>query len=69
MDVAKRPPPAVIHIRIDQVEPLAGAAEVEKGDALAFAGWMELIRAVAALLGSSDAPPIGEQWDDAGRRP
>ena len=58
MDAAKRPPPAVIHIRIDQTEPLAGTAEVEKGDALAFVGWMELIRAVAALLGSSDAPPI-----------
>jgi hypothetical protein len=57
MDVAKRPPPAVIHIRIDQAEPLAGTAEVDKGDALAFEGWMGLIRAVAALLGSSAAPP------------
>ncbi len=61
MDVANRPPPAVIHIRIDQTEPLAGTAEVEKGDALAFVGWMELIRAVAALLGSSDAPPVGDR--------
>jgi hypothetical protein len=61
MDAAKRPPTAVIHIRIDQTEPLAGTAEVEKGDALAFVGWMELIRAVAALLGSSDAPPIGDR--------
>lgn len=44
-----RPTP-LIRLRINQVEPLAGAAESEDGVEVAFDGWMELIGAIAELL-------------------
>ena len=42
------------------MEPLAGAATMEDERTLAFEGWMELIRVVAALLGSNDTPPVDD---------
>ena len=52
--------PALIHIRIERSEPLAGTATSEDGRTLAFEGWMELIRVIAALLPSTEAAP-GDQ--------
>ena len=58
--------PAVIRIRIDRSEPLVGAATIEDGRTLAFEGWMELIRVVAALLGSTDAPSVNDSHAGGG---
>ncbi len=49
--------PALIRIRVERSEPLVGTATSEDGRTLAFEGWMELIRVIAALLASTDAPP------------
>jgi hypothetical protein len=49
----------VITVRVERLEPLAGTAATEDGAERAFDGWMELIGAVAALIGS-DRPGVGD---------
>lgn len=43
----------VIRLRIRRVEPLAGTVETEDGAQRVFSGWMELIGAIAELIGGS----------------
>ncbi len=42
-----------IRLRLQQLEPLKGTAATEEGVDLAFEGWMELIGAIAEILGHS----------------
>jgi hypothetical protein len=51
----------VIRIRIQRSEPLTGTAVTEDGSTVGFEGWMELIGAVAELLGSTDHPCTGDR--------
>ncbi len=57
MPAAKRPPPAVIRIRIERAAPLAGTAATEGGTALAFEGWLELLHVLATLIGGEGGSP------------
>lgn len=41
----------VIRIRIQRLEPLTGTAAADDGAGVSFEGWMELIGALAELLG------------------
>jgi hypothetical protein len=43
---------SVIRVRILRLQPLAGTASTEDGAEFVFEGWMELIGAVANLIGS-----------------
>lgn len=43
----------VIRLRIRRVEPLAGTVITEDGAERVFSGWMELIGAIAELIGGS----------------
>ena len=43
----------VIRLRIRRVEPLAGTVVTEDGAERVFSGWMELIGAIAELIGGS----------------
>ncbi len=54
----------VIRIRIQRLDPLTGTAAADDGAGVSFEGWMELIGAVAELLGFSD-----RSWDRARQRP
>ncbi|WP_046472207.1 hypothetical protein [Allosalinactinospora lopnorensis] len=60
-NASERPLPMVIRLRVERTEPLAGTAAAEDGTELGFEGWMELLRVVAALLGSPERPSAGEQ--------
>jgi hypothetical protein len=51
----------VIRLRIQRSEPLTGTAVTEDGSTVSFEGWMELIGAVAELLGSTGHPCIGDR--------
>ncbi len=51
----------VIQIRVLQSEPLTGIATTKDGAELFFDGWMELIGAVANLIGSPDRPQLVDQ--------
>jgi hypothetical protein len=51
----------VIRLRIQRSEPLTGTAVTGDGATVGFEGWMELIGAVAELLGSADHPCIGNR--------
>ena len=42
----------VIRLRIRRVEPLAGTVVTEDGAERVFSGWMELIGAIAELIGA-----------------
>jgi hypothetical protein len=44
----------LIRLRIRRLEPLTGTAATEDRADLAFEGWMQLIGAIAELLGSTD---------------
>ena len=57
MAAARRPPPAVIRVRIERAEPLAGTAETEGGAPLAFEGWLELLHVLATLIGAEGGSP------------
>jgi hypothetical protein len=57
MGIAGESGDAVIRIRVLRVDPLTGIAVSEDGAELGFEGWMELIGAVANLIGSPDLPP------------
>ena len=45
-----------IHIAIQSTEPLAGAARTESEGPLPFEGWLELLHALATLIGPGAAP-------------
>jgi hypothetical protein len=66
MGESKMPLLAVIHLRIERLEPLTGSAVTEEGAALAFEGWMELINAISELLGSSGRPPTNDRQPPSG---
>ncbi len=48
-----------IRLRIRRSEPLTGTAATDRGVELAFEGWMELIGAIAELLGQSRTEESG----------
>ena len=54
MGIAGESVDAVIRIRVQRLDPLTGIAASETGAELGFEGWMELIGAVANLIGSPD---------------
>lgn len=51
-----------IHITIRSGSPLTGIAQAERGEPVAFAGWVELLRAISALLGNAG---VGDSVTDA----
>ena len=61
MGIAGESVGAMIRIRVLQLDPLTGIATTEDGAELVFEGWMELIGAVADLIGSPDRPHIVDQ--------
>ncbi len=61
MGIAGESVDAVIRIRVQRLDPLTGIAASETGAELGFEGWMELIGAVANLIGSPDRPDIMDQ--------
>lgn len=61
MGIAGESVDAVIRIRVQRRDPLTGIAASETGAELGFEGWMELIGAVANLIGSPDRPDIMDQ--------
>ena len=58
MGIAGESVDAVIRIRVQRLDPLTGIAASETGAELGFEGWMELIGAVANLIGSPDRPDV-----------
>jgi hypothetical protein len=54
MSVSARSAEVVIRLRIQRLEPLLGIASTHDGSELVFEGWMELIGAIAELLGGLD---------------
>jgi hypothetical protein len=46
----------VIQLSIDATEPLAGTAVCERGGAIPFIGWFELLRAISALVDPTTIP-------------
>jgi hypothetical protein len=54
MSVSARSADVVIRLRIQRLEPLLGTASTYDGSELDFEGWMELIGAIAELLGGPD---------------
>jgi len=46
----------VIQISVDTTDPLAGTATIERGAPVPFTGWLELLRAISALVDSSAIP-------------
>jgi hypothetical protein len=50
----------LIRIWIERTQPLAGTAEGEDTGPVAFDGWLELLRAIAELVG----PPAGDRQGD-----
>jgi hypothetical protein len=61
MGIAGESVDAVIRIRVQRLDPLTGIAASETGAEVGFEGWMELIGAVANLIGSPDRPDIMDQ--------
>jgi hypothetical protein len=61
MGIAGESGDAVIRIRVQRLDPLTGIAASETGAEFGFEGWMELIGAVANLIGSPDHPDIMDQ--------
>ena len=61
MGIAGESGDAVIRIRVQRLDPLTGIAASETGTEFGFEGWMELIGAVANLIGSPDRPDIMDQ--------
>lgn len=61
MGIAGESGDAVIRIRVQRLDPLTGIAASETGAEFGFEGWMELIGAVANLIGSPDRPDIMDQ--------
>jgi hypothetical protein len=61
MGIAGESVDAVIRIRVQRLDPLTGIAASETGAELGFEGWMELIGAVANLIGSPDRPDTMDQ--------
>jgi hypothetical protein len=46
----------VIQISVDTTQPLAGTAAAERGAPVPFVGWLELLRAISALVETEAAP-------------
>lgn len=61
MGVDVGPAGAVILIRVLALEPLSGTAATAGSPEQAFEGWMELIGAVASLVGLLHCPPHVDQ--------
>jgi hypothetical protein len=61
MGIAEGSAGLVIRIQIQRLEPLLGTAVIDDGSPVGFEGWMELIGAVAELLGSPDHPCVGDR--------
>lgn len=53
MGVSERSGDVMIRLRIRRVEPLAGTVVSEDGAERVFSGWMELIGAIAEVIGGS----------------
>jgi hypothetical protein len=47
----------LIRIWIDRTQPLSGTAEGKEAGPLAFDGWLELLGAIAELLGPTSERP------------
>lgn len=61
MGIAGASGDAVIRIRVQRLDPLTGIAASETGAEVGFEGWMELIGAIANLIGSPDRPDTMDQ--------
>jgi hypothetical protein len=66
MSVSARPADMVIRLRIRRVEPLRGTAAADEGSELVFEGWMELIGAIAELVGGPDQGSRGRAVERSG---
>jgi hypothetical protein len=53
----------LIHIRIENAQPLAGTAATEGAEPLHFDGWLELLRVVSELIAGASSG--GEDTDAA----
>jgi hypothetical protein len=42
----------VIHVSIEKTEPLTGTTSTDGKDSVPFVGWLDLLRAIAELVGS-----------------
>ena len=54
----------LINIAIEKTQPLTGTASCGEQRSVAFVGWMELLRAVADLVGGSGQPPDPSRSSD-----
>jgi len=53
----------LIHIRIENMQPLAGTAAIEGSDPLHFDGWLELLRVISELVERSRGDETGRgRW-------
>jgi hypothetical protein len=59
MSVSARSGNVRIRLRIQRLEPLTGTASTDDGSELVFEGWMELIGAIAELLGGPEHDGVG----------
>jgi hypothetical protein len=66
MSVSARPADMVIRLRIQRLEPLRGTAAADEGSELVFEGWMELIGAIAELVGGPDHGDRGRAVERSG---
>jgi hypothetical protein len=53
----------LLRVSIEGSTPPTGRVESERGDAVQFAGWMDFLRAVAALVESGSLVPSGSAGD------
>jgi hypothetical protein len=68
MSVSARSADMEIRLRIQRREPLLGTVGATEGSELAFEGWMELIGAIAELLGGPDHAGVGAEPERSGDR-
>jgi hypothetical protein len=50
----------LIHIRVENMQPLAGTAVAKGSDPLPFEGWLELLRVISELVAASGASGGGD---------
>ena len=56
MDATGEPATKVIHLWIEQGEPLSGTAADDEGPPVPFEGWVELLGVVSELIGAPARP-------------
>jgi hypothetical protein len=57
----------LITLAIEKSHPLTGTASCDERGTVAFAGWMELLRAVADLVGTQEPTPDGHRSEGTPR--